>query len=573
MSLLRCIHAAVLITVLACIAARPAMAGPMAFASELPLSDDDVSTLRARLDAGEYLRTVDFLATLRVFEDEASTPARPIFYLAPVFTADRSQDAIGGQEIATALLDLLDKLDLLLDAFHASHRERDRLETGRADYLAVADQLIAMFGVTPPADIQRLIDYAVTGNPNVAQLDQLPARIAAAMNALPSFLRRQIAAEVLRGLDRLQVPLTAAEREQASSNPVQFVLAAPLRIRAKLATLLFGVRHARFVHGMTTEQVRLLGHYRAIRPDVTLSALPLQLLRVVPISSVIDGGSELGSVSAPLMIRGVNASTGGVCGLTTSCTVIIEYAEIGARSALLASRGASIMPAQFVGEVAVAAAPPPRCDIAALRRRLILPFGIGVLADREISRVIPEPGICTGSATTSSKLSSSIALADAYRGLLFEPAQLSAFRRKQLSSELQGLVATDSRVLGRLGIVGTLLRLLDPRGFFDRFSHRQFSRLMPRFPDELVAGLIVASRSAPKAMTFDFDGIAIACWKRGADGGPYLSACPDDAPPADIQVATAETLEARHCTGIDLIGCVTAIQAGPPDARGFLWID
>jgi hypothetical protein len=558
--------------------ATPAAAAPIPIVGDLPMTSDGVDTLRHQLTADEFERTMEFLGSLRVFEDDRPLP-RPLVYLAPSFAADAGQDVIGGQTIATDLLSYLDDLDELLAAIGGSVIEFDRLSNVRDDYGALADQLIAMTDHATQAQGQALIDYA-HNNPSLADLDRMPARITAAMNHLPAVVRSQIAAALVAAMDSLRVPLTPADRAQAVSDPVQFALGVPTRVRARLATMVLGVRYATFISGMTADQTRYLDHYAQMAAHATVAPLPIQVLRVLAIGSTFDQSGPLGDhASAPEMIRGVNASTNGVCGLTTQCTVLIEYTEIGARSALLSTRGASIMPAQFVGDVAVSSSAviiPTACDIQALRQHLVLPFGIDLLGDREILRVIGTPGICRGATTNATnRLSSAIALSSALRTLLYDPAQLPVARRGQLPSELVGLLATTPSAYAALGSVATMVASLDLESFFDRLSRTLYTQLMPRFPDQLIAGLIVSSSAAaPPTTRFDFDGFPIVCWKKSGTG-PYLSACLDSAPEPDLQDAVAAALEGQHCqqAGLGLTDCAAAIQAAPADADGFLWTD
>ena len=559
---------------------RPAVAAPVPFTGELPLTNSDVSALRARLTTDEFIRTLDFLGALRVFEDDASTPARPVYYLAPFFTADTSQEVIGGQEIATDILTYLDQLDALLATIQGSHRTLDRLETLRADYLSLADRLSSKRAELPVEAARRLVDYATKGNPYQIELGAFPGRIDAAMSKLPITTRTDIAAELLRLLDKLKVKLTASERDLARKDPIKFVITMLPKLRAHLASLLLGIRYATFVSGMTADQMHLLANYRQVRPDVVISALPIRLLRVVPISSVADpiGTPDGVFVSGPQMIRGVNSSTGGVCGVLASCTVIVEYTEMGARSALLSMRGASIMPAQFLGDVVVKPGPldpPVVCDIALLRRLLTLPFGVGLLGDREILRLLPGR-ICRTTNGDATKLAATLVLSDTFRNLFFDGAQLSVARRHQLTAEITQLISDDATAIDRLGSVGTVMRFLDPASYLTRFTRSYYIRQAARFPDALIEGLLISSGPSPATARFDFDGIAIACWKDGADKTPYLSACPDNPPEEpDTQGASAGILEARECgKAADLPACVTRIHdARRPDDRGYLWID
>jgi hypothetical protein len=259
----------------------------------------------------------------------------------------------------------------------------------------------------------------------------------------------------------------------------------------------------------------------------------------------------------------------------TSCTVIVEYTEIGARSALLSTRGASIMPAQFVGDVVVgpdALAAPTVCDIAALNRALALPFGMGLLGDREAAGILAASGICRTRSGPATRLASTLVLAGTFRTLLFETVQLSAQRRRQLPVELARL--GDGSVLDRLGNLSTFLRTVEPESYLTRFSRTYYTRRRSRFPAELIAALLLGSGPSPETVQFDFDGVAIACWKDGADRRPYLSACPETAPEEpDVQGATASILEARDCVGVSDLGECTAkiLTAAPPDGRGYLW--
>jgi hypothetical protein len=80
--------------------ASSAHAAPIPFTSELPITGDDIRALRGLLPPEEVVPALDFLATVRVFEDDASAPERTILYLAPFYTADTTQEVIGGQQIA-----------------------------------------------------------------------------------------------------------------------------------------------------------------------------------------------------------------------------------------------------------------------------------------------------------------------------------------------------------------------------------------------------------------------------------------------------------------------------------------
>ena len=84
----RFMSSVLIISTVVATAASAAMAAPVPILGELPLGDGDVRTLRSRLPAGEFFDTVDFLGSVPVFEDDASTPQRPIYYLAPFFSAD-----------------------------------------------------------------------------------------------------------------------------------------------------------------------------------------------------------------------------------------------------------------------------------------------------------------------------------------------------------------------------------------------------------------------------------------------------------------------------------------------------
>jgi hypothetical protein len=86
--LFRIISAVLFAIAVASTAAPRAIAAPVPILGELPLSDGDVRTLRTRLAFDELFETLDFLGSVSVFEHDASTPQRPIYYLAPFFSAD-----------------------------------------------------------------------------------------------------------------------------------------------------------------------------------------------------------------------------------------------------------------------------------------------------------------------------------------------------------------------------------------------------------------------------------------------------------------------------------------------------
>jgi hypothetical protein len=125
-----------------------------------------------------------------------------------------------------------------------------------------------------------------------------------------------------------------------------------------------------------------------------------------------------------------------------------------------------------------------------------------------------------------------------------------------------------------LGILTVLWHALSFHDFLDRLEHMLEARLMPRFPDELLAALVLSATPTSGSATFDFDGVPIACWKTGASGQPYLSACPDTVPEPDVQLAVATDLAVRHCAPDEpLTDCAGTIEALPADAHGYLWIE
>lgn len=541
--------------------ATTAHAAPMPLTGELPLSDGDIATLRAQLSFEEFFDTLDFLGALRVFPDDALAP-QPIFYLSPVFGADERQDMIGGQQIATDLLELLDAFDELLASINANPVDIARLVAGRDDYLALADRL--RDNLLSGDGRQPILDYATRLSKFQAALDQLPKNIDLALHGLTAAQRQQVMAQVISVLDKLAVPLTPADRAQATSDAVGFVITALTKLRATLATMELGVRYATFVSGMTAEQTHLLANYRAIHPNVVLRALPLQLLRVTPVSSVAGVPGALGDqVLAPEMIRGVNASTHGACGVTSSCTVLVEYTEMGARSALLSTHGASVMPAQFHGDVGVSPDPlltPTTCDMTTLHARLELPFGAGLSGDRELLRAISTPGVCRTASGNATRLASSIVLGTVLRDLLHAPAELANAQRTTLASDVGALVVPTSS----FGLLTLLRNALSFPGFLDVLEHTLEQRLMPRFPAELVAALTLSALPTKGTVTFDFDGVPLACWKADPSGQRYLSPCLDAVVPSDIQLAVSTELEARYCKpGDALLACAAKIAAVP----------
>jgi hypothetical protein len=556
--------------------ARPAGSAPVPITGDLPLDDDIVEALRQSLSWDEFGATVEFLSSLRVFPDDGSG-GRTTVYLAPFFTADETQEVIGGQEIATDLLQYLDVLDGLLLAIGGSYHEFDRLQDLRAAHLAFADRLTRMTDNISENQRQGLIAYA-RNSPDVADLDAMPLRMTSALEQVSPARCREIAEALLDVLMVLGVPISDADRQLAESAPVQFALGVPTRVRTRIATMLLGVRHATFIGGMTFGDTRFFENYFYAAPGVRITTLPIQTLRVVPVASVFGLVSEAGGVSAPEMIRGVNAATNGVCGTSTQCTVLVEYTEMGARSALLSTRGAALLPVEFVGDVAVSASAlltPTSCDIEALRRHLVLPFGLEMLGDREIQRTVAAAGVChTPSGDPANLLASAVTVSTLYRNLFYDAGLVPASQRDGIAREITDLLANTPGAQAALGSVGAILPQVDVDSFLTNLSRSLYTRLMPRLPDELIAGLIVTSSpSAPATTRFDFDGFPIACWKRATDGSTYLSACPGSAPDADSQDWVARALHDRLCQqgSLELADCATAIQALPPDSQGFLW--
>lgn len=318
----------------------------------LPLSAADASALQERLGPQKLAALRDLLARHMVYEDTANASLRPrVYYHAPFFSADPAAGVIGEQRIDLDGLRLLDAFDALLARLAVSPILLARLELLAREYARLVTRLTPLLRGVDVESVMRVSAAAPElESPWSLQARQLRAQLTAGVTALPDSGRQELSGALTPIANQLELSVPA--RPSADE-----LLQALAELRARLANRTYGVRRATFVSGLTRAEADLFSSYLSQKTDLVVRPLPLTKVFVSAVSqTTVQSGLLPDRVLGPELIRSVNAASQGACGRRDSCEVVIEYTELGARTALLATFGPSLMPVIFSGDVRCATA-------------------------------------------------------------------------------------------------------------------------------------------------------------------------------------------------------------------------
>ncbi|AGP34216.1 hypothetical protein [Sorangium cellulosum] len=313
------------------------------------------------------------LAQIAVYNDHANptdtgrndTSVTKVYWAAPYFTPSPARGAVGAELFADDALRILDAADQLLTSFEFQSQEYLRLTLRRKEMVDKIDQVDQALTRRPDAIARQsleqlrpqLVDELAAVEQEILALVELGADGAAAVG---TSLRRSIANSIVLQLSRIGV--TPSSQEQAlldSSDPQEWVTGLA-QLRARASNGQFGLRQVIVESGYTAAQLDVLRTYLELRPDVVARSLSLTKVYARPAAQAVFD-AELGYITRPgvVQIRGVNLGSGGMCGGVRSCNVVVEYTNVGARSARF-SHGSptdvtpSLVPVTFEADVTVA---------------------------------------------------------------------------------------------------------------------------------------------------------------------------------------------------------------------------
>jgi len=500
---IRCLVAALAYTFCAS-GAWPVRALPTSTPGMLPLTEADEQAVSNQLGLTGLFALTDILAKHTVYEDSENRPGATLrtYYHAPYFSADPGAARVGEQVIDRESLRLLDLFDSLLVALRVSPRRLSRLEILALEYgLLVRDTTSVLDRRAVKAGALQTLAPPSAENPWQDALRAQQNELAMQLQQLPAAELRRLSDGVTAVAQHVGVV-----RAEAATRDAAALLDYLTQIRAHLAGLTYGVRRAAFISGLTQGEAELLSLYRQLRPDVSLRALPVTQLFVTPVAmATTQAGILSDRVLGSELIRSVNRASSGVCGHLDTCSVVIEYTELGARSALLSSVGAALMPVIFSGDVACAGKPfgPLAPPVSSVEARLA--------QDGEL------------------------------RALLYEPVQHAprAAGEYSLTLSVKGVARE-----------GDLLSALDQP--ISMTAHGPALTTNARKPFLLTS---VTER-------LYFDGFPLVCFaERAGLWTTHLIACGGEPRQTGTQISLYDDIMRRQCSGKTLIDCVSTLES------------
>lgn len=598
------------------LASSVAAAAPLPVPIALPLLSQDIEAMGREVGSPERLAEVlailDNIVVYPASESGSQPSANPAdgsieppavvtFVAAPYFTADPTAASVGEQVIARDSLKLLDAYDQLLRASGAPAWEllalAHAVEGMGHRGAAVAKAASAFADLRVAALLGGEVSAAMAYANGLTALEAVARRL---FGQLSTNDRRSIVAATMGLADRLNVILDANDFLLAQTDFVGLVFRLLPRFRASVAKLTLGYRTATFVGGFDARQRDALALYRRIRPEVRIESLSADV-GVHPVAQTATSLYALGGVApSVMMIRGVNLHTGGMCGNAQACTVVLEYTEVGARSALLATTGASLFPVTFFGRI-VGEPRRPTCRLIFAASAsdtpsagTPLPFPTDLLDGLDAPSVL-QPAAVEGSTCTEAEAAA--ILNESYFGLLHERAQRSRAVRRTFARNAaerwmtavavpaaksvpspSSPMALPTQLGLPIGLEGgsalsrTILAL--PPAIrslaLDAISDRRFAAEWPLVPEVTLREIVLVDTGAMGTIELPFDGAPIVCWRPGFPE-PVMAACPANlASGADTQLSVSEAASTACAPGADVTECSDSINNGPVNDGGFI---
>ncbi|WP_437977952.1 hypothetical protein WMF11_15045 [Sorangium sp. So ce295] len=357
------------------IASGTASAAPTMDLTQLPVSESLREALKNKrgMTEEQVNKFIETLAEIAFYDDHKNPTDKrrndpsvnKVYWAAPFFAPSPARSVVGADSFADYALEILDAADQLLNSFELEAQESQRLTHRRKDIEGKIDKIDnTLAGSLDPIARQSLEQL----RPRLAgELAAVEAEIAALASAaadgaasLGASLRRSITDSYVLQMSRIGVAPTSQELALLNSRDPQNWIAGLTQLRARVSNGQLGLRQAILESGYTAEQRDVLRLYLELRPDVVAKNLsPTKVYARPTAQTVFD--EENGYITRPsvVQIRGVNLGSGGACGNVRSCSVLIEYTNVGARTARFARGGPAemtpvMLPVRFEADVTVA---------------------------------------------------------------------------------------------------------------------------------------------------------------------------------------------------------------------------
>ena len=347
-----------------------AQAAPVDQRVHLPIDKKTVERLQDDYDfsteeVGNFIKVLNDMTFFADHENPESIEGlkdrskNKIFYAAPFLSPNEARETVGGEEFATWAITVIDEADEVAKSFNYDltlffelTKEKDDAKKQIKDVnKSLADQGLK------ESDRANLSGLKVALEQQVESLDKKLKKIVNAgadeFSTLDN-LQTQIVDRLTYQFSRLGIAPTGETTTLLDSSESRKVMRGIAQLRASAAQGQFGLRQVVLESGLDEAHKEVFAKYRLLRPDVTVKSLGVKKL-FVKASAQISKDSVKPSVA---MIRDVNRSSQsdkgrGECGGSRSCSVVVEYTEIGARSGALAKQGAVVLPVTFTGDARV----------------------------------------------------------------------------------------------------------------------------------------------------------------------------------------------------------------------------
>ncbi|WP_437717685.1 hypothetical protein WMF45_15490 [Sorangium sp. So ce448] len=574
--------------------------------TQLPVSQSLRETLKNQRGMTET-QVDEFMATLAeiAFYDDHKNPTderrndpsvAKVYWAAPFFAPNPTRSAVGADSFADYALAILDAADQLLNSFELEAQEYLRLTLRQKDIEDKIDKIDkALAGSIDPIARQSLEQLRPQLEDELAAVEAEIAALASAgaegAASLGSSLRRSIANSFVLQMSRIGVAPNAQEQALLNSSNPQSWVAGLTQLRARASNGQFGLRQAILESGYTAEQRDVLRVYLELRPDVVAKNLsPTKVYARPTAQTVFDQEDGLITRQSAEQIRGVNLGSGGACGSVRSCSVLIEYTNVGVRPARFSHGGPTevtsvMLPVRFEADVTVAVPDfvgSIECDFKTgwtAQGRADIKDG-AIIYDGDLTNKIKYDSIDSGfggcrldipKGSEDSAFYHILTDLDRYYTKLHRERQQAAKReknayRKSIEAELQQHQANAQRpkrggwfgdvfglFLGGGIFPGIGARLIgETRGFYWHTTILDTSSI-----DAIHVQQSYNVRNLTGTRRYSFDGFPLVCWTPAAGSlTKVMKACPDALfPEATTEVDVGE----EACAETDVFGdCVDA---------------
>ncbi len=339
---------------------------PVSSINSLPFDEADLKKLKEKYkDNDEHVKNfLIVLGQLKVFPDHENPSEvskihdRNItkrFWATPLLGPSDKKEVIGSIAVSDHALKILDEIDSLVRSLSMDLKQIAEFADIRMEKMK---KIIALNQAkTPGIDTTRAKDIDNEISKLTTDINLINQQILENKDKQLSYLAeqnrefiKQVAMALTYELSRLGIiPSTEESENMLSDNPSKIFLGFS-SLRARAANGQLAVHQVLLEAGLSYMQHDVFKTYLTLRPDVIIEGIKTNELFVKPSLQIVNSKGLFGY--SPLMIKAINGSSdNGTCGSSSTCNVVIEYTEMGARWAYATTTGIVLMPVYFEAEV------------------------------------------------------------------------------------------------------------------------------------------------------------------------------------------------------------------------------